>query len=638
MENNASTEEQSAKNDTLLFMSLPEEYKAVLIRHYGPQPEPGKNNFSAHPIQSIQSLTEREKCILDGQYMVSPFFSIQIIYKVKGEIQQSRFDQAAQAIFARNPMLRSNYCKLGKEMARIVFDARMPDITYRNMSQMSASTLNSSLHKIMTEEKRHPFNPVSGSLVRFYVINTGKNESAVIVTQSILTALNWNAHELIAITTGTPVLSPENMAGVYISEQEPALSRVVLAYWKNLLKDLPPMPDVPGRKPSAKGYEPAEYELKIAARDFKALMERSNGNKNMLMTLLQTTWGLLLQYVSGSQDTYYSILLPDNCARLRNATATTGVINPMIIRLKCNNSETMKDIAGQQFRQIITSQSYPCTRIKDLYRELGFLKITELFTHFLSFHTLSMQTMTYAKSESSPDGRVSDMHSWEPSLYDLGVYFHLDDQGLRIIFVYNHSNFVFYGIERLAKYYEIVLHSFMANWENRFEDFESSLHEHLAGIRGNKLDANIKQQKRIDFFSQLELFEELPKQDLKTLAASAQMKIYFENDKIPRVDQEDALLFIVDGNVARSIDDSSNFTPLDIRRENSCINEHILVSSTAFRLSLQIVSERAHILSLPISAVRINDTLMKKMQDHALKAIDRFQQSTGKQEPETEQE
>ncbi len=638
MEKNASTEEQSAKNDTLLFMSLPEEYKAILVRHYGPQPEAGKNNFSAHPIQSIQSLTEREKCILDGQYMVSPFFSIQIIYKVKGEIQQSRFDQAAQAIFARNPMLRSNYCKLGKEMARIVFDARMPDITYRNMSQMSASTLNSSLHKIMTEEKRRPFNPVSGSLVRFYVINTGKNESAVIVTQSILTALNWNAHELIAIANGASGLSPENLAGVYISEQEASLSRVTLTYWKKLLKELPAMPDVPGHKPAPKAYEPAEYELKIAARDFKSLMERANGNKNMLMTLLQTTWGLLLQYVSGSQDTYYSLLLPDNCARLRNATATTGIINPMIIRLTCNQTDTMEEIAGQQFRQMITSQSYPCTRIKDLYREFGFLKITELFTHFLSFHTFSMHTMTYAKSESSPDGRVTDMHSWEPSLYDLGIYFHLDEQGLRAVFVYNSSNFVFYGIERLAKYYEIVLHSFMANWKNSFENFESALHEHLAGIRGNKLDANIKQQKRLDFFAQLDLFAELQKQELKTLAATAQMKVYFENDKIPRVDQEDAVLFVVDGNVARSIEDASGFTPLDICKENSCLNEHVLVSSTAFKLSLQVVSERIHVLSLPISAIRTNDTIMKKMQANALKEIDMFQRSAGKQKQETEQE
>ncbi len=400
---------------------------------------------------------------------------------------------------------------------------------------------------------------------------------------------------------------------------------MVKTYWKMLLKDIPQMPNVPGHKPTAKAFAPAEYEFKIAARDLKALMERSNGNKNMLMTLLQTAWGLLLQYVSGSMDTYYCLLLPDNCARLRNATATTGIINPMIVRLVCENTQKMKDIASQQFREVITSQSYPCTRMRDLCREFGCLKINELFTHFLSFHTFSMQTMTDARSESSPDGRVADMHSWEPSLYDLGVYFHLDEQGLRIIFVYNHSNFAFYSIERLAKYYEIVLHSFMANWEHSFSNFEQSLHEHLAGIRGTKLDANIKQQKRVDFFAQIDLFSDFPKQDLKTLAAMAQMKTYFENDKIAQVEQEDFILFVVDGNIARSLEHNASFTPLDIRKENSCLNENVLVSSNAFRLSLQVVTERAHILSLPVAAIRSNKTLLEKMLASALKEVESFQ-------------
>ena len=627
MKENHSQETSLPQNDTLLFMSLPEDYKAILVRHYGPQPEAGKHKISAHPIATIQSLTEREQCVIDGQYLVSSAFSIQILYKVKGDIQQNTFNQAAREISNKNPMLRSSFCKLGDRMVRVTFFSRMPEITYRNMEHMSGSSLHTALSKIMTEEKRRGFDLVTDTLVRINVIHTGESEYAVIVTQSVLTALSWSAHELIAKALNVTTLSPENLAGVYISEQETELSRVVLAYWKSLLKDIPHLPDVPGHKPSAKAYKPAEYEFRIAPRDFKILMDHSNGNKNMLMTLLQTAWGLFLQYVSGNLDTYYCLLLPDNCARLQNATATIGIINPMIVRLTCDESQKMKDIVGQQFRQMITSQSYACSRIQDLCRAIDHVDLNDLFTHFLSFHTFSMHVQSYAKAEGSADGRVVDMHSWEPRLYDLAVYFHLDEQGLRVIFVYNQNNFIFYGIERLAKYYDIVLHALLANWEHSFEDFELSLHDHLAGIRGNKLDANIKQQKRIDFFSHLEMFHELPKQQLKILAAAAQMKIYSENDIIPMVDQEDSLLFIADGTVARSIDHGTSISPLDIRKENSCLNENALLTENSIRLSLQIVTEKAHIISLPVSAIRGDKELWGKMLAYAQKEVEKYQQN-----------
>ena len=624
------TETPLAQNDPLLFMNLPEDDKAVLVRQYGSQPEPGKNIISAHPIATIQSLTERERCLIDGQFFVSSSFTIQLLYKVKGDIQQNRFHQAAREISTQNPILRSNFCKLGDKMVKVTFFSRLPEITYRNMEHMSSNSFHTALARIMSEEKNRRFHLVTDPLVRIHVIHTGKSEYAILITQPALISLSWNAHELIAKALNTDALSPENLAGVYIAEQEPELSRIVLAYWKSLLKDLPHLPDVPGHKPSAKAYKPAEYTFRLTSRDLKILMEYSNGNKNMLMTLLQIAWGLLLQYVSGELDTYYCLLLPDNCARLQNATATLGIVNPMIVRLTCSKEQKMKDIVGQQFRQMITSQSYTCTRMQDLCRELDQVDLNDLFTHFLSFHSFSMHVQNYAKAEGTADGRAIDMHSWEHDLYDLGIYFHLDEQSLRITFAYNQNNFVFYGIERLAKYYEIVLHALFVNWERSFEDFELSLHDHLAGIRGNKLDANIKQQKRIDFFSRLEMFQDIPKQDLKILAATAQVKTYSENDRIPMVDQEDSLLFVVDGAVARSIDYTVSIQPLDIRKENGCLNENMLMAGSNVKLSLQIIADKTHILSLPFSAVRDNKELLERLLAYASKEAEKYQQDIGK--------
>ena len=624
MEKDSHAKDGGAQSSTLLFQNLPEDYKAILVRHYGPQPEPGRNKISAHPIAYVQPLTERENCILDKQFLVSPDFSIQILYKVKGNLEQDAFDRTALELSKQKTALRCNFCELGAQRVKVVFFSRMPEISYRNMEHMSASSQNSALSKIMLEEKQRKFDLVAGGLVRIHVIRTGESEFAVIVTQSVLTALGWSVHELIAGALQVDKLSPENLAGVCIPEQEPELSHGTLAYWKNLLKELPHAPKIPGHKPSAKPYKPAQYELKLAHRDMKSLMERSNGNKNIMMTLLHTAWGLFLQYVSGGLDTYYCLLLPDNCARLYNATATAGLLNPLVIRFSCSEEQKMKDVMGKQFRQTLTSQTYPCNRMQDLCKEIGYKNSNDLFTHFLSFHTFSMDTKTYFLTGGAPDGRVVDMHSWEPGLYDLAIYFHLIEEELRVAFVYNQNNFVFYGIERLAKYYETVLHSFLAHWEHSFEEFELSLHDHLGGVRGNKLDANIKQQKRMNFFSQQELFQELPKQYLKTLAATAQLKTYLENDIIPVVDMEDALLFIMEGTVARSLDHATSILPLDVQKENSWINENVLFPERKFKLSLQVVSEKAHIISLPVSAVRENNELLERISEAASKKINKW--------------
>ena len=120
------------------------------------------------------------------------------------------------------------------------------------------------------------------------------------------------------------------------------------------------------------------------------------------------------------------------------------------------------------------------------------------------------------------------------------------------------------------------------------------------------------------------MFQELPKQYLKTLAATAQMKTYFENDTIPMVDMEDALLFVMEGTIARSIDYGTSIHPLDVLKENSWINENALLPENKVKFSLQIITEKAHILSLPISAIRSNKELSEQMLAHALKHAGKY--------------
>lgn len=597
-----------AKNDMLQFNSLADDLKAVLVRQYGAQPEPGKNTISVRPIERIYPLTEWEAGIFDGQFLISHKYAVQILYKVSGAIEQNAFNTAVQELIRQNPMLRSNYCDLGKTMVRITFRSKTPEVAYRNMENMTATALPIALSKLMEVERQHSFDTVSDNLVRFNVIRTGKNETAVIVTQSLLVSRCWSAHELIAKALGHNRLSPENLAGVYIPELKAQLSKTVESYWKSLLKALPPQPKLPGHKPSGREYKLGRCELNLTSSEMDALLKSSNNNKSMLMTALHSAWGMMLKYITGSPDTYYCMLIPDNCARLHNATATAGIVTPTIVRLQCDEKQTVKDIIGRQFRQMFTSQSYPCTHMMDLLHSLGFRKPGELFSHLLSFQTLSMDIKSYPYSESSPDGRAVDMYSWEHCLYDLVVYFHIIDNRLQIHFVYNKEKFEYYSVERLSKYYETVLQNFLAHWEKPIEELELSMDEQLSGIRGKTLSASDHEKPQLDFISRLKPFTDIPTENLAALSEAAQLKTYFENENIPS--DEDSLMFVHEGAVARSMQFGTAILPMDVLREKECLNGNILLTETKTEFSFQVSSKKASILYLPLSAIRSDKELL----------------------------
>ena len=549
----------------------------------------------------------------------SPNFVVQILYKVNGAIDQNVFNLAVQELFQQNPMLRSNYCDLGKARVRVTFRSKTPEIAYRNMENMTTKALPIALSKLMDVEKQRAFDPVSDNLVRFNVISTGKNETAIIVTQSILTSRCWSAHELIARALGHSQLSPENLAGVYIPDQETQLSHAVDSYWKSLLKDLPPKPELPGYKPSSRAYVPGRCELRLSSSDMKALLKRSNNNKSMLLTTLQAAWGMMLRYISGSPETYYCMLVPDNCARLHNATATASIVTPMIVRLKCNDKQTIKEIIGQQFRQMFTSQSYPCTRMIDMLRGVGIRKPNELFSHILSFHALSMDVKSYPRAGASPDGRVVNMRSWEYSLYDLVVYFHIVDNMLNIHFVYDKNKFEYYAVERLAKHYEAILHHFLEHWESPCEELVLSIDEQLSGIRGKALNADSQDKLQLESISRLEMFAELPMEKLTPLSEAAQRKTYFENESIHLSDYKDSLLFVLEGAVARSMKYGPAILPLDVLRANECMNGNILVPGSKAEFSLQAASKKASILYIPLSAIRADKEILEHAVEYAAK-------------------
>ena len=482
----------------------------------------------------------------------------------------------------------------------------MPEIVQRNIERVSGASLDKAMKKAMDDDKRHAFDIASDSLLRITIIRTGDGEYAVLLTESVLIAGAWSMHEVIARTTRARALSPENMAGVRLADPGEAPSAATRAYWQSVLKDLPPVPLLRGYKPVTKRIEPARHRIEIASRDWALLQEKANGNKHMLIAILHTAWGLLLQYMSGFPGTYYCLLMPDPCARLRNSAATAGTVSSVVVRLACKEGQAVRAIMGQQFRQMLASTSFSCTRMKDIRKDYR-----DLFNHFLSFHDFSLDSMSYADVEGTPDGRVADLHCWDVQAMDLGVYFYHEKAALSLVFLYNQANFAFHAVERLAKNYETVLRSFLMCWDEPLARFEARLDQHILDVRGSKQEAGSRQQEMLDFLAGTGLLQGLSEEARDALLDVIQEKSCSEYEIIP--DTPDSLLVLREGIVARCVDHGASVTPMDVIKEGGWLNENALATGSGTRLLLQVVSEKARIISIPISAIQGEQTLLKSL-------------------------
>ena len=559
-------------------------------------------------LQDVRPLTAKEWVFFSGEATVSPGFFLQSLYKVNGAIRPAVFQKVVDDLIAGQPILRTNFHAAGGDVWAVELLPRPFPVVFRALDNLSPEEIDSRLEAAMEADRHRGFDLETDTLLRIAVHRTSNTEYAVLVTQPQIVADNWDVRDLFVPLF--PGQNPQKLPlpprrqfsfAAYIAQREKQDRQPALQYWNRLLMDLPEKPVLPGYEPSELPYRQDVTRHALTVQEVAAIEARVGGReRSAWVALLDTAWGIMLQQLSNSDDTYYPMLLSNRTSRMNNVGETAAILNMLTVRLTTHPGELVKDLVKAQTMQLLGSQpmSYcPPSEIQALTDGRG-----EIFDHLLSFHGFLLDARRYSEIDQTPGVVPAVITSIDAHGMDLGVYFRFDGRAIIIEAYYNSAGFRDGAVEKLLNRYYFTLKTMLANWGHPVDHLKSLIarqfREKVPSSRPNA-DAVA------DFLERVDVFAGLSRERRRQFAARARIRTFYDNDTILALGSpQPSLLVLYRGRVIRYRAAADGWlNPLNVLREGRIINEFALLE-TPSAIAVEAAAPETVVLAWPLSQVR----------------------------------
>ena len=615
------------ESEKLHVDELPVSERNVLEQLYGGQITDGQG-YSPNHIVYVRELSATEKSLFSQTLTIQPVGSIlQNLYKLKGKLSPVRFNRAVNQLTTTEDALRLNYCSVGKRLLAVVLKERQQTapIVFRNIEGVTGEELDATLRRIMDAELRQGFDSRNGYLIRFSVLHTGPEEYAVLVTaiQAVLT--NFDVRQIFAMAMDLPwKVGYEEFLTVQARSHTMVAS--VRDYWSKILDNFPVDCQIPQYVPAVgSAHKQRAHVARVPLNILSDLRQRAKSNKRMLLAIMQTAWGFLLQQENDCQDVGYCLLVP----RREQMDSSLGSVPSLIpVRLQVQGNPTVQELVTKAFQQFVISQPYANMGRADIDELLG--QEGGAFDHFLNFCDFFCESKSFAEVSGMPTGKLVMQNSWDGRDSKLGINFRLDGQQLIFTMLYGEENFPDGNMETLVEKYLLVLQQMLTDWNVPYDLFMSRLQQR-SQMEVEDVDKNPRSRAVLqDYLSRLTLLQECDHGIIQLFMDHANLSVRFEGDRIAEDEIEENLIFLVSGRVARSIETGDGwYYALDIMKENSWLNETVLLPERRNRMAAEVLTEQAVILSvaLPSAALILERSplLATNIIKHISKQMEKYQ-------------
>ena len=599
-------------------LELTQDEKAVLENVYGRQNF--ASGYSPNKLEAILELTAREKKFFAGKNFKSSHFFIQTLYKVAGSVNPIKFTLAINKVIADNENLRANFCNVGERTIKVIHPASFvkPEIVFRNLMNIKRDDLEEEMARIFAAEVRREVSLEHDPLIRFAVYKTGKDDFAVMVTMAQLIYDYFDAEEFfVKLFDLTAEVKPKKIP----EPLPPKNYEAILEYWAKIFQKAPPPSVLPYAKKGEGPYRQRAFNGVIAADLLSELLAHAQSNRIMLMAILQTAWGFMLQFANKRRD----------CIFCQVSSTENFSLSVIPIRLSVDDDSTVEEIVRNQFRQLLVSQPYKVTDWTIL-DELTVQK--KLFNHFLNFKEFTASELSYANyvnTPAEPLGKVIYQASWDAQDMDFGAYFRYSNKKLLTAFIYDAEKFLEGGVEKIFNLYLAILQQMIADWYAKYAEFSSHLAEHMEiQLKAEPLPPEDARKKLIDFISQLPVLQGRYSGTIRLFQEHGKIITRYEGDRISDEMLSENFIFVADGILSRNVDTGDGwYTTLDIIEKNCFVNPMNLLELQPFEVSVTVLTEQAELLVIPhdifIEILRKTPEVAMSLMNYALEQLGRYQ-------------
>jgi amino acid adenylation domain-containing protein len=397
--------------------------------------------------------------------------------RITGPLQVAALEKSLGAILDRHQVLRAKFLTIDGRPLQVAVAAERIALSPVDLRGFSPAARERKTGRILVEESQRPFDLAEGRMLRALLLRLNDAEHMFAVSTHHLVADAWSMGILFgelwifyeAFLRGRapalPALSIQYRD--YALWQRDRFRRDTpvseLDYWKQRLAGLPAL-DLPADRPRPprQSYRGGRQGIEFPETLTAALNEMSRREGATLFMTLLAAFQLLLYRYSGQED--FAVGSP---AANRDRVEVEGLIglfvNTLVLRADLSGGPSFRELLRRVREASLAAYQHQKIPFEKLVEELN--PPRELGRHPL-FQTMFVLQNTPGRSATPPDLTLAPIEvDNQTSQFDLSLY--LRERAGRLIGFFEYAADLFEDatVERLARHFQTLLESIVANPE-----------------------------------------------------------------------------------------------------------------------------------------------------------------------------
>jgi amino acid adenylation domain-containing protein len=279
------------------------------------------------------------------------WYALQIALEVRGPLDASALQRAAQGLLVRHANLRAGFVHEGvQEPVQVI--PREVALPWQevDLSGLDGAAQEQAVQAQLAQAAAGRFDLARPPLLRFLLLRLAPERQVLVLTNHHILLDGWSTpvllEELFALyrnggdVTALPRVTPYQDYLAWLARQDRAAAQ---AAWQRVLAGL----DVPTRVApvkSAAAVPPCSHALDLPAALSEALAQQARRYQLTLNTLLQGAWGIVLGQTTGQDDVVFGITVAGRPPELPGVERMVGLfINTLPLRLSLHPAERLVD-------------------------------------------------------------------------------------------------------------------------------------------------------------------------------------------------------------------------------------------------------------------------------------------------------
>jgi amino acid adenylation domain-containing protein len=416
------------------------------------------------------SLTQERLWLLHQLQPDTPLYNESSLLRFTGVLKTLALEKSINEIIKRHEILRTSFQIVDEQTLQVI----APNLTFTLTTIELQTYSEAKVNQIVTENARQPFDLSQPPLFRGMLIHLSEQEHILLLTKHHIISDGWSwqsfYRELAALYQGFCQDNPAILPELPIQYADFALwqrqylndKSQQLTYWKQQLKDAPPILNLPTDypRPAQQSFQGARATIIIPQAIADALKSFSQQEGVTLFMVLLAAFKTLLYRYTGQTDLLVGTPVANRThSEIENLLGC--FVNTLVLRTDVSGEPSFRELVKRVRDTALaayTHQDFPFEQLVQELQPERTLSHTPLFQVMFVFQDAPMLALQLPNLTLAPL-----MIDNGTAKFDLTLYVEDTKQGLIGFLEYNSDLFHADTINRMVGHFQTLLESIVAN-------------------------------------------------------------------------------------------------------------------------------------------------------------------------------